>query len=150
MAPKLPVSNAPVRPLQSVPRPVLRPIPVVSSERRSRRCSSAGAGSEPIAPSGTSRPGSVVTSYYRNVWSNSHIVAAKPGRHDAHALPVASEADGKRYCLASGYDRRYWYDENGKMQANGLSASLRSPDTLLRDIPAYHHRDPRCIISIKK
>ncbi|MGP1352758.1 MAG: hypothetical protein ACTS1Z_05495, partial [Parasphingopyxis sp.] len=78
------------------------------------------------------------------------FVAVEPGRHDPHALPSFEDDRGTHQCLASGFGRRHVPGDGDETRAAGVVPILRTPDMVMRDIPALRHRGAECVILIRR
>ncbi len=75
------------------------------------------------------------------------------GRQPAHALPTrtdVSETPVPIHCVASGFGPRRERLPDGTWQIIGLHPTLRTTDTIVRNIPANHHRDAGCLIEVRR
>jgi len=80
-------------------------------------------------------------------------VVAGLGRQRAFALPARTEVAEVQvpiHCLASGFGPRREQKADGSWEIKGLHAQLRTTESIIRNIPANHHRDAGCLIEVRR
>lgn len=75
------------------------------------------------------------------------------GRQLAHQLPTRTEPVDDAtpiHCVASGFGLRRAKKADGSWEITGLHEHLRTTESVIRNIPANHHRDAGCLIEVRR